>query len=100
MVSANGMASGRNARIATRAVGLRNSSTHHRTGGRAPTRKANGPVCSVFENRDAGFLCAKLGDTGKILHPQPLKNFGAAEFALTKAERAFDGFGHGGSEIC
>ena len=43
-----------------------------------------------------GFLCAKLSDPCKVLHPMAIQYFSSLQFARPRAQRAFDCLGLNG----
>jgi hypothetical protein len=50
-------------------------------------------VVLLMEEQAEGFFRTKLGDSRKVLHPEPIQNLSSLQFAFAQAQRALDGVG-------
>jgi hypothetical protein len=47
----------------------------------------------LLEEQAEGFFRTKLGNAGKVLHPEAIQDLGALQLAFAQTQRALNGFG-------
>ena len=50
-------------------------------------------VVVLLEEQAEGFFRTQLGNSRKVLHPEPIQNLSSHQFAFAQTQRALDGVG-------